>query len=286
MVGQDLERPNAKQIEEWNGERGACWLEQQHALERQVAPFGNRAMDRAAIRQGERALDVGCGCGGTALEIARRVGPAGFVLGMDISRILLESAREAARRGELPNVRFEEADAQTHLFAPASFDLVFSRFGVMFFEDSVAAFRNLRMALRPDGRLAFVCWRALQESEFFAIPMAAALRRLPPPPPADPDAPGPTAFANPDRVRSILSQSGFTDIVINSLDEKVGGLTLEQTAEMLVRLGPASRLISGAASEMRDLIGEDVKTALAPLEAANGAVFLGAAAWLATARVP
>jgi SAM-dependent methyltransferase len=285
MADLDFKFPNATQIEEWNGDRGKCWLEQHEALERQVVAFGNRAMDRAAIRQGERALDIGCGCGETTLEMSRRVGPAGFALGVDISRILLESAREAARQAELPNLRFEEGDAQTYAFEPASFDLIFSRFGVMFFEDPVAAFRNLRIALRSDGRLIFVCWRTLKESEFFAIPMEAALRRLPPPAPTDPNAPGPTAFANPDRVRDILSQSGFKEIVIDPIDEKVGGLTLERTAAMLVRLGPASRLMSGAPQEIRDLISADVKAALAPLETPNGAVFLGAGAWLATARL-
>src|SRR5579885_3498256 len=118
-------------------------------------------MDHAAIQSGERILDIGCGSGETTLELARRAGPAGSALGVDISRLLLDAARAAARQAALANVSFQEADAQTHAFAPASFDLVFSRFGVMFFEDPDAAFRNLKTALRPGGRLCFVCWRPL-----------------------------------------------------------------------------------------------------------------------------
>ncbi len=257
--------PNAKQIEEWNGEKGKRWLEEYERVEWQLIPFGRRAMDQAALRTGERVLDIGCGSGETTLELARRVGPSGAAIGVDISRLLLDSARELARQAELPNVSFQEADAQTYPFAPASFDVVFSRFGVMFFENPDAAFRNLKAALRPGGRLSFVCWRSLQESEFFALPMAAALRRVPPPAPIDPDAPGPGAFANPDRMRGVLSRSGFTDIVIEPLDEKVGGWTLDETVETLTRMGPASALIGGAPQEVQQAIAADVREALKPL---------------------
>ena len=280
----DGDLANAKQIEEWNGERGKRWLDQYAFVDRQLIAFGRRAMDQSALRPGERVLDIGCGTGETTLELARRVGPAGSALGVDISRLLLDSARDLARKAQAPNVSFEEGDAQTYRFAPASFDLVFSRFGVMFFEDSDVAFRNLKAALRPGGRVVFVCWRSLQESEFFAIPMAAAFRRLPPPAPMDPDAPGPGAFANPDRVRGILSRSGFTEIAIDPIDEKVGGSSLDETVGTLTRMGPAAALIGGAPPEVQQLIVADVRAALKPLERPDGTVFLGAAAWLAAAR--
>ncbi len=282
-MGDDL--PNAVQIEEWSGERGKRWLDQYVIVGRQIAAFGRRAMDQAGIMVGERVVDIGCGNGETTVELARRVGPAGAVVGVDISGILLDSARDLARKAGLSNLTFEEADAQTRAFAPASFDLVFSRFGVMFFENPDAAFHNLRTALQPGGRLSFVCWRALQESEFFSIPIAAAFRRVPPPAPIDPDAPGPGAFANPDRVRGVLSRSGFTEIVIDPLDEKVGGSTLDETVETLLRMeGPASAVIGGAPQEVQQLIETDIRAALKPLERPDGTVFLGAAAWLASAR--
>jgi SAM-dependent methyltransferase len=275
---------NAKQIEEWNGAKGERWLEEFAVVDRELVAFGRRAMDQAAIRAGERLLDIGCGTGETTVELAQRAGTTGSALGVDVSRLLLERARDLARKAQATNVSFEEGDAQTYAFAPASFDLVFSRFGVMFFEDSDAAFRNLKAALRPGGRLTFVCWRSLQESEFFAIPMAAALKRLPPPAPVDPDAPGPGAFANPDRVHGILSRAGFTEIAIDPIDEKVGGSTLDRTVETLTRMGPATALISAAPPEVQEAIVADVRAALKPLARPDGTVFLGAAAWLASAR--
>ena len=280
----DGDLPNAKQIEEWNGARGKRWLEEYAVVDRQLVAFGRRAMDHAVIRAGERVLDIGCGSGETTLELAGRVAPTGSAVGVDISRLLLDSARDLAQKAQAPNVSFEQGDAQIYPFAPGSFDLIFSRFGVMFFDDPDTAFRNLKGALRPGGRLTFVCWRSLPESEFFAIPMTAALKRVAPPAPIDPEAPGPVAFANPDRVRGILSRSGFTEIALDPLDEKVGGASLDDTIVTLTRMGPASALISGAPPEIQQAIAEDVRATLKPLAAPNGAVFLSAAAWLASAR--
>lgn len=282
----DGDLPNAKQIEEWNGARGKRWLEEYAVVDRQLIAFGRRAMDHAAIQPGEQILDIGCGSGETTLELARRVGPTGSAVGVDISRLLLESASDLARESQAPNVSFEEGDAQTYAFALGNTDLVFSRFGVMFFENPDAAFRNLKAALRPGGRLTFVCWRSLPESEFFAIPMAAALKLVAPPAPIDPDAPGPVAFANPDRVRGILSRSGFTEIAIDPLDEKVGGASLDETVKTLTRMGPASALISSAPPEIQQAIAEDVRATVQPLAAPNGTIFLNAAAWLVSARSP
>src|SRR5262249_38336345 len=149
-------------------------------------------------------LDVGCGCGDSTVDLARRVAPDGTVVGMDISAVMLERARQTAREQGV-NARFEHADAQTHAFAPASFDVLFSRFGVMFFADPTAAFANLRSALRPGGKLAFVCWQSLAENPWMLVPLGAAFQIIPPPPMPAPDAPGPFAFADQSRVRSILA---------------------------------------------------------------------------------
>ncbi len=172
--------PNAEQIQYWNEQRGRAWVAQQELIEAQLAPLGRHAMDRAAIAAGERVLDVGCGCGQTTLELARRVGPRGSVLGADISSVMLGRARELAGAAGATNVRFEEADAQTHAFPPAGFDVLFSRFGVMFFADPRAAFANLRTALRPGARVAFVCWQALPLNPWMAVPLAAALQHFQP----------------------------------------------------------------------------------------------------------
>src|SRR5438309_1620679 len=195
---------NAEQIRYWNEAAGPKWVSFQKVIDAQIAPLGERAMDRASIAPGERVIDVGCGCGDTTITLARRVGPAGLVLGIDISAPMLERAAETARAAGLANVRFENADAQTHRLSPGAFDVVYSRFGVMFFADPVAAFTNLRAALRPGGRLAFVCWRSLAENPLFTAPMAAAAKHLPPLPPPHPNAPDPFAFADRARVAQIL----------------------------------------------------------------------------------
>lgn len=283
MTHESSEIPNARQVEEWNNTTGRRWLERHVSIDRQIAPFGHRAMDRAAVKLGQRILDVGCGCGETTVDLARRVGHAGFIMGVDISRLLIEAARRLARETSISNVEFEVADAPTHPFASASFDLVFSRFGIMFFDDPEGAFRHLRSALRPDGRLGFVCWPAPQENLFITIPMGAAARHISLPAPGEPNAPGPFAFADPVRVRRILSRSGFADVQIDRVTEKVGGGNLDETTEMLVQLEPLADTLNSLDDPTQRAIRTDIGTALTRFETA-GRVLLDATAWLVTAQ--
>jgi SAM-dependent methyltransferase len=240
-------------------------------------------MDRAGIRPGQRILDVGCGCGETTLELARRAGGAGVAVGVDISALLVDAARKLAQTTGVSNVHFETADAQSHRFTAERFDLLFSRFGIMFFDDPEAAFRNLRSALRPGGRVAFVCWPAPQENLFVTIPKTAAARHISLPAPSEPDAPGPFAFANIDRVRRILSRADFTAIEVERVTEKVGGGSLDETTEMLLQLGPLGDMLDSLDTETRQAIRVDIRSALSPFETA-GRVLLDAVAWLVTAR--
>ena len=189
---------------------------------------------------GERVLEVGCGTGGTTADLAKAVGAKGHVLGADISEPLVEAARA---RG-LGNATFEVADATTHAFEPASFDLVFSRFGVMFFDNPPAAFANIRKGLKPGGRLAFVCWRPAMENEWVTVPAAAARPHLPPQPPPDPLAPGPFAFADPVSLKSILSGAGFRDVQAKKLDGVMNlGTSSDEAAFQMTNLGPLSRAL-------------------------------------------
>ena len=286
MIDMTLHTPaiaNAMQRDKWNNEAGNRWLERHTLIDQQIAPFGHRAMDRTSIQGGQRVLDVGCGCGETTIELARRVGQSGSVLGVDISTQLIEAARAAAHKLDSVNVHFEQADAQTHPFPAASFDVVFSRFGIMFFDDPVAAFQNLRSALRPGGRLAFVCWPAPRENQFFTLPLAAAARHISLPAPGDPDAPGPFAFADSDRVWRFLSQSNFTDIEIERVTERVGGKPLDETTDLLLQLGPIDEIVTSIDGETKSAIRTDLRVALSQFEI-SGRVLLDATAWLVFAR--
>ena len=173
--------PNAEQISYWNEQAGPVWVAEQQSLDAMLEPLGQTAMELAGIEPGNRVLDVGCGAGNTTLQLGERVGPSGSLLGVDLSAPMLERARERARSAGADHVSFQQADAQIEPLR--DFDRVFSRFGVMFFADPVAAFANLRRALGPGGRIAFICWRPLAENPWILEPMRilAELVELPAP---------------------------------------------------------------------------------------------------------
>jgi SAM-dependent methyltransferase len=262
--------------------RVAAWAEVRKPLERQLAPLGQRGLEALAPRPGEAVLDIGCGGGETALELARAVAPDGTVLGIDLSGAVLAFARRVAKGCE--RVRFVQADAQVYPFEPASFDAAFSRFGVMFFADPAAAFINIRRCLGPNGRLAFVCWRALEENQLDILPLTAASAHLPPQPAHDPDAPGPFAFANPDRVRRILKGAGFEEIEITAHDELVGSGDLEIMLAVCSRVGALGKILREN-PELRAAALPAVRSALAAYDGPDG-VRLNAATWVVTARAP
>ncbi|HZS35472.1 MAG TPA: methyltransferase domain-containing protein [Polyangia bacterium] len=277
---------NDEQIAFWNGPRGEEWVKEQEAMDRALEPFGRAALERAEPRAGEHAIDVGCGCGATTLALAAAVGPSGGVVGVDVSAPMLARARERARG--LAHVTFVEGDAAAHAFERRA-DLVFSRFGVMFFADPAAAFANLRGALSPRGRAAFVCWRKLADNPWLGVPLAAAKRIVPPlepPPPAD--APGPLAFADPDRVRAILERAGFVEAAIAPFDHRMplgDGRGLDAAVEHAITIGPTARLIAVANPDAATLarVRREVREALAPHADASGVSF-PAGAWIVTAR--
>ncbi|MGE0827893.1 MAG: class I SAM-dependent methyltransferase [Hyphomonadaceae bacterium] len=274
--------PNADQIAYWNARGGETWVELQERLDRQIAPFGLRALAALAPMRGEHILDVGCGCGETTLQIGDAVGEAGSVLGVDVSQPMLAVA---ARRAEgRRNVGFVEADAQTFSFPRARFDALFSRFGVMFFADPPAAFANLRAALKPSGRLAFVCWRPLPENEWMAVPLAAARAALDPMPPPDPLAPGPFAFADAARTHAILERAGFKSIQISPFDELIPAAPLEEAVAMTLRVGPLGAALREQPGKA-GAVASRVREALA-VHVRDGGVSMKAAVWIVEARGP
>jgi ubiquinone/menaquinone biosynthesis C-methylase UbiE len=275
---------NTDQIAYWNETAGQTWAELQDLLDVQLEPMGAATLDALALRPGDRVIDIGCGCGQTTLALADRVGAEGLAVGADISEPMLAVARGRAA-GRL-QVRFLEADAQTYPFEPRAFDALHSRFGVMFFEDPTAAFVKLRKALKPGGRLAFLCWRTPAENPVMTAPMMAAQAHLPPPEPMTPGAPGPFAFADPERVRRILTDAGFADIAIQPQDMPAGGNSLDETLALSLRIGPLGRMLREHPEVDRDAAVADVRKVLAAHLDANGKVFMGSGTWIVTARNP
>lgn len=274
---------NAEQITYWNEVSGPKWVELADRIDPQIEPIGRAALDRAKPAPGESVLDVGCGCGQTSLDLAARVGETGRVVGADISAPMLEAAR--TRGAGLEQLSFLEADAQVHAFPADSFDLVFSRFGVMFFEDPVAAFANLRSALRPEGRLVFACWQGFEHNPWMTLPMSAAAPLLPPMPPRDPLAPGPFAFADADRLRGLLGDAGFTKIEIaaHEQDLEVGrGLGLAGIVDFVIQMGPLGAALREADDEVRRQVMKAVENVITP-HFDGDALVLGSACWIVRA---
>jgi SAM-dependent methyltransferase len=272
--------PNAAQITYWNEGVGPVWVAMNDALDHSLRSLGLKAMEVLAPRPGERLLDIGCGCGDTALELARRVGEEGGVLGADISAPMLEVARRRAEAAGLAQTTFVQADAQSYAFEPI--DAAFSRFGVMFFADPVAAFTNIRAALKPGGRVAFVCWRPLSENPWMTVPANAVLPLLPAPPKlAPPNAPGPYAFADRDYLLGVLTRAGFADISIQPHDAKIGWGDLGASVRTALSVGPVAMALREN-PDLRDAITAAVHTALATHASPDG-VLLESATWIVRA---
>jgi SAM-dependent methyltransferase len=279
---------NEEQIKYWNGVAGDKWTANQEILDRVLSPIGVEIIARGKPARGERVIDVGCGCGDTTLTIGKLVAPEGKVLGVDISLPMLARARERAAGAALP-VDFQYGDAAVHDFAREEFDLLFSRFGVMFFENPVRAFSNLHKALKSGGRLAFSCWRPMKENPWIMTPIAGALAVLaahnaPPPEPTPPRAPGPFAFAEADYVQSILRESGFRNVTIAPFDATLQlGNSLEEALQFTLEIGPVSRLIAELPEALRDDLKAGVRAALQRAQGADG-LRLAAATWMVSAE--
>ena len=274
--------PNAKMIEQWNTATGQTWAVFQAELDAQVAPLGSPALAALDVHAGAQVLDIGCGCGQTALQLADLVGQDRHVVGVDISKLMLEVARGRAGLAGLSNITFLEADAQTYDLGRQRFDAVFSRFGVMFFADPVAAFSNISKAMKSGGRLAFVCWRPLSLNDWMRLPLETAMTFLPPSPPSDPLAPGPFAFADAERVRSILTDAGFTHIETRPFDTPISMGDLATATRVALQVGPLGRLLRENPAVIPD-VTEAIGTLLKNHVTEDGTVQMPASVWIVTA---
>ena len=274
---------NAPQIEYWNGPAGDKWARLADSQDRMLEALGAAAMKACDIRPGHSVLDVGCGSGTSTIEIARRVGDGGQVLGIDISTPMLDVGRERLSAHEFDNVTFENKDVTIYPFRETLFDRVFSRFGVMFFVEPISAFTNIRTGLKSGGRLAFVCWQAAEKNPWIAVPLRVVLQNVLAPPPADSEAPGPMAFSNPDRVRNILSEAGFSQIKIDALETLVPlEPDVSGSVQKLLEVGPVSRLLSGASDDVMKRVENDLSDAIAGFQTDQG-VMMGSATWIVSA---
>ena len=279
----DTHALNADQIAYWNGAGGRKWTDRQELQDLILAPVSELLFARTKVEPGERVIDIGCGCGATTIELARRVGPKGSVVGVDVSVPMLARARERALPG-MP-VEFVEADATVYRFPPGRADLLCSRFGVMFFAEPALSFANMRTALRPGGRLVFACWREPQENPWLSLPLMEVYKHVPSLPESGPDDPGPFSFAKAERVRGILDQAGFSAIAMEPIDLSIDlatGRGLDAAVASALQIGPASRALDGQPPHLREDAAQSIRAVLAPFQQGE-AVPLAAAIWSVTA---
>lgn len=274
-------RADGEQSTLWNGVAGHAWVELQALLDELFKPFETMLVEAVVAASSSRVLDVGCGTGGTALAIARRLAARGCCSGIDISAPMLAAARTRATREDLA-AEFICADAQDHAFEPASFDMIVSRFGVMFFSDPIKAFANLRRAASDAAALRCVTWRGATENPFMTTAERAAAPLLPDIPAREPGGPGQFAFAEPRRVTDILERSGWADIHLEPLDVPCA-FPETQLVPYFTQLGPLGRVFPQAGAQTRRQIIDKVRAAFAPY-VSGGEVRFEAACWRVAAR--
>lgn len=279
---------NEDQAEMWNGEVGDAWVGYAPHYDSLLEPFGRAAMDRLDLRPGERVLDLGCGTGATTLALADRVG-SGSVLGVDISARMLAGARARAADAAVDSVAFRQVDVQTGDLGRAEFDAAFSRVGVMFYGDPVAAFTNIAGALVPGGRLGFVCFQDPSVNPFVVLPVLAVAEILGLPSFGAPDDPGPFSLADPVRTVAILEAASFADVEIaDGPDHAVitGADDLQMVARRTLEQNPlTSKRLSEVDDATRTAALDAVATALDPYRDGD-VVRLGAGTWIVSAHVP
>jgi len=274
----------------WTEKAGDTWVRQRDRTDAQLGPLGLAVIDELRPHAGERVLDVGSGTGQTLLQLAERVGPSGRVVGIDVSEPMTAEARARIAHAGVSNVEIVLGNAANQRF-DQPFDVVFSRFGVMFFEDSVAAFTHLKSNMKPGGRLGFVCWQPLEKNPWVHRPLSAVQRVLPEQPlPAllAPERPGPFYFSNPDLVRNILASAGLERIVIEPREFTIslgGANTLDDAVDFTLELGPTARFIGDAPKERVPELQAAVREALAPFATDHG-VFMPFHGFIVTARSP
>jgi SAM-dependent methyltransferase len=286
MAGEALDA-NAAQRRYWNTVAGPRWVASPGFRERRNQESLALLMARLGLTGGESVLEIGCGTGALTAPVAEVIGEGGRLVAVDISEPMLGAARQRVVERGLRNVTLSHGDAQVFEFEPAAFDLATSRMGVMFFADPAAAFRNIKGALKPGGRLVFACWAPLAENRHWLISYDIALHHLGPPAPPPRHEPGPLAFGDPDYIRGFLAAAGFAEITVDRAHPTIIGGSPEEEARQALLMGPTARLIEekNPAEETRQTIAREIEAAFAA-EARSGPIRLSAAIFLVAARRP
>jgi ubiquinone/menaquinone biosynthesis C-methylase UbiE len=285
MTDQQADSSNAREVQYWNSAHTRAWADEHDTIDRLFAGLTQIALDHAAPKLGERVIDIGCGSGTTVLELAARVGPTGYVVGADVSKPSVEKARERIAAAGAHQAEIILCDVSTHTFPANSFDLVFSRFGVMFFADPVATFAKIRKAMKTDGRLALAVFRTPQENKWATAALAAVRHMLPPITPPGPEEPGQFSWADPARVHRILEDAGFKEVSLTRHDPAMplagpGGAA--EAASFMFRVGPVLRATKDASEEQRQAVRSALETFYRGQDGPHGIVLPGAI-WIVTA---
>ena len=277
---------NKNQKDFWSGKGGDIWVERQNAMDTMLSPLGEAALNKLNFNEEENVLDIGCGCGHTTLNIAKRIGPSGNVTGLDISEPMLKRAKESAVEMSITNTSFKCVDVQIEDLGDQIYSAAFSRFGVMFFEDSIAAFKNINKSLISGGYLSFVCWQspAVNPWQSLFIQEVKKFLDLPSPPPRSP---GPFAFMESEYVSSILEESKFQDITIEGHEAEVNmfsGRSLSDSVKDYISINPVvtQMLKESSENQIAEIINSGIK-AFSPYYSEKGLIF-PSATWLVTAR--
>ena len=278
-------RANERQAEAWNGPESAHFVDHADRYDRQLEPFTDALLEWAEPTEDRVVLDVGCGSGATTLAAAAS---AERVVGVDLSQPLVELARRRAQAATIENAEFVIADAQTHDFAAGTFDLLISQFGLMFFDDPVRAFSNLRRSLRAGGRAAFVCWQGLHANEWLMLIGDAVSRHVELPEFGGvPRGPGMFALCEPDEITALLGAAGFGQVKCDSYTPAIvvgGGGSLDDSVDFLLGMGMPRGLLGLVDPSARDDVLRTVHAELVDRYEQGVGIRLGAAAWMVTAH--
>ena len=246
---------NQEQKEFWNEKKGEIWVSLESKIDKMLGPLGDQAIKILKPKVGEKILDIGCGTGSTSQTLSKFVGESGIITGIDISKPILNFAQKQKENKRIKNINFIQADAQNHKFSDLNYDAVFSRFGIMFFEDPISAFKNIKKSLSCNGRLTFVCWSKSEDNDWMNLSSNVASQFLELPPKANPKEPGPFAFEDYFYMEEILIKSGWKNIKIKAYKENIViGKTLDYAADFLSRMGPMSVPFENANKQTKEKV--------------------------------